>query len=315
MGVCCAEKKSSPLNMNRFKVLQDSDLPPPPGILHERKTSSPLNMISARLGLGGSHFHSFVEEENSDAVDGIALEMEISFENVDAAVRASAASAPPRPARLHEAQRDTIDEMARLHAQSARSAALEVKRLQAELKASHQAERQGLSDVKTLMARIRVLEAGSPKRGTFGASAVSIGAADAQVPSLPAEALLFLGDRQQARNEAMAALNEKLEAEQHAIQQGGSSAGVGGNASVAERVRRAKILSAKLEVLEGEFAAALNVERVNRLTMVVSMATGVEARARYASGMVEQRIDALGAIARALKRARLVAAAAEAGRS
>ena len=299
--------------MRRHQILTEPNSAVPPRLeqLHERIKSSPLNIISARLGLGGGHFQSFVEEEDVDAVDSVALEISFAdaYENADAAVRASAASAPPRPLRLHEAQRDTIEEMTRLHAQSSRAAVLKMKQLEADLEASHEAEREGLSDMKTLMARIRVLEAGSPKRRAFAASA---GAAEAQVPSLPAEALLFLGDRQQARTESMAALHLELEAEQRAIQQHGSSANT--DARIEERIRGAKILSAKLEVVEGEFAAALNVERVNRPTMEVSMASGVEARARYAHGMVEQRLDALGAIARALKRARLFAAAAEAGR-
>ena len=61
----------------------------------------------------------------------------------------------------------------------------------------------------------------------------------------------------------------------------------------------------QIEILEHEFNAALNVERVNFPTMDGASRSGVQARAAYAASLEEQRLDTLGAIARALRRANL----------
>ena len=83
------------------------------------------------------------------------------------------------------------------------------------------------------------------------------------------------------------------------------------------RTEERKVLSEnfaeKMEILEHEFNAALNVERVNFPTMDGASRSGVQARAAYAASLEEQRLDTLGAIARALRRARLAQEAAERG--
>ena len=65
--------------------------------------------------------------------------------------------------------------------------------------------------------------------------------------------------------------------------------------------------SLQIEILEHEFNAALNVERVNFPTMDGASRSGVEARAAYAASLEEQRLDALSAVARTLRRERLAA--------
>lgn len=174
--------------------------------------------------------------------------------------------------------------------------------LEAELEASHVAEREGLIDAQTLMARIRVLEAGSPRRGAQSRGFGAMAAETAQrVPCLSAAAITFVGERQQARNDTMEALHHKLDAERDAV---AAASGVAREQSLA----RAKALSSKLEVVEYEFTASLRLERVNRAAMEALAWSSVDARARYAQSMVEQRLDSLGAIVRTLKRAHVAEA-------
>ena len=110
----------------------------------------------------------------------------------------------------------------------------------------------------------------------------------------------------------MEALHHELDTERDAV---AAASGVAREQSLA----RAKAISSKLEYLEYEFAASLRLERVNRATMDALAWSSVDARAKYAQSMVDQRVDSLGAIVRTLKRARAAearrggAAAAEAG--
>ena len=225
-----------------------------------------------------------LEEEETDAGEG----KHSTFASAYAAVvQLSVASTP-------------LADLGRLHAESVRRSNVQRERLHAALVESRAHEKQGIADKKALLLRVKALEA---ERKRLGEATGDRGA-----PSLLPQTLAFVGNEQQARCLVMEKLHEELDAAAAAIK-----LSVVDQADRGAQLTLAKVISEKMEILEHEFNAALNVERVNFPTMDGASRSGVQARAAYAASLEEQRLDTLGAIARALRRARLAQEAAERG--
>ena len=247
--------------------------------------STPLQRLASKIGFGGGAQqlgNELEEDEFDDDMEGggaragaasghgrfsmatAALELSFAdaYERADAAVVAAATAAPERPQRLHETQRQQLKDLTHLHAVAIGRLTRERRRLTTQLEISHTAERQGLEDMATLMKRIRVLEAGSPKRraGSEGWASSSAAAAptastslsssprsfrqEVQIPGLAGGAISWLGERQQARNSEMEALHDELDAAATALRQAGPSrdhALIGNVKLLSAKVREARV--------------------------------------------------------------------------
>ena len=205
------------------------------------------------------------------------------FAGAYAAVVAENVHCESTPARALTALAD----LKNFHVASVECSNAQLGQLQAALAESVLHEREALADIATLLQRIKVLDAGSPRRPT---QPQPHDAPDAPPILLQPTSLVFLAEQQQGRSERIAALLVALE-EQAATSE--------------EEGERVNALSERIEVLLHCFFSTLLIERAQEFDL--EMWTATNTREACIKAMDLKRMNILGAVAQRLRRARVAA--------
>ena len=228
----------------------------------------------ARLQEDEARLSALQEDDDADAASE-------TFAEAYAAVVAENVHCESTPPRALTALAD----LKNFHVASVECSNAQLGQLQAALAESVLHEREALADIATLLHRIKVLDAGSPRRSTQPHDAP-----DAPPILLQPTSLVFLAEQQQGRSERIAALLVALE-EQAATSE--------------EEGERVNALSERIEVLLHCFFSTLLIERAQEFDL--EMWTATNTREACIKAMDSKRMNILGAVAQRLRRARVAA--------